>query len=136
VLVFVDPGRRSDGVYNVISTVCDSPLRPGFAITFSLASVMYFVSFLAISRSCGLFAGKILGYASGLILRYPRPCYVPSLVSQTHEGFAFCDFQTKAMADECVRDMDGLKMENLAITVEIARRSVFVRLLSSCMLST
>lgn len=26
------------------------------------------------------------------------------------------------MADECVRQMDGLKLENLAITVEIARR--------------
>ncbi|CAN0428774.1 unnamed protein product, partial [Hapterophycus canaliculatus] len=37
-------------------------------------------------------------------------------------GFAFCDFQTRAMADECVRQMDGLKLENLAITVEIARR--------------
>lgn len=37
-------------------------------------------------------------------------------------GFAFCDFQTKAMADECVRNMDGLKLENLEISVEIARR--------------
>lgn len=27
------------------------------------------------------------------------------------------------MADDCVRGMDGLKLENLAITVEIARRS-------------
>lgn len=27
------------------------------------------------------------------------------------------------MADDCVRGMDGQKLENLAITVEIARRS-------------
>lgn len=40
----------------------------------------------------------------------------------TVTGFAFCDFQTKSMADDCVRGMDGLKLENLAITVEIARR--------------
>lgn len=39
-----------------------------------------------------------------------------------HAGFAFCDFQTKSMADEAVRNMDGLKLENLAISVEIARR--------------
>lgn len=37
-------------------------------------------------------------------------------------GFAFCDYQTRDMADDCVRDMDGMMMENLAIKVEIARR--------------
>lgn len=37
-------------------------------------------------------------------------------------GFAFCDYQTKEMADACVKGLDGHRMENIPLTVEIARR--------------
>lgn len=36
------------------------------------------------------------------------------------------------MADECVRQMDGMKLENLAITVEIARRCVESAACAAC----
>lgn len=52
----------------------------------------------------------------------PMPVLWAIIRHARYSGFAFCDFQTKSMADECVRSMDGLKIENLAISVEIARR--------------
>ena len=74
--------------------------------------------------------GQFLSFCCELILRSFAWMTFPFLFVFCIRiaGFAFCDFQTKAMADECVRNMDGLKLENLAITVEIARRSAFVHL--------